>query len=71
MRSRDYPRLIAKACAELRDVEGQVLVDVLVQIVDPEFNQVWLAFEDSTYVIYGRVGSEYLGIKHFLLQISI
>jgi hypothetical protein len=63
MSTYNYPRLIAKACAELPNVEGQVLVDALVQTIDPEYNQVWLVFEDSTYVIYGRVGSEYLGIE--------
>lgn len=63
MNSYDYPRLIAEACKALSEVEGRLLVEVLVQVVDPEYNQVFLAFDDATYVIYGRSGSEYLGIE--------
>ncbi len=63
MDSYDYPRLIAEACKALPEVEGRMLVDVLVQVVEPEYNQVWLVFEDLTFVIHGRVGSEYLGIE--------
>jgi len=63
MDSYDYPRLIAAACEALPEVEDRVQVDVLVQVVDPEYNQIWLVFDEGTYVIHGRVGSEYLGIE--------
>ena len=58
----DYPELIREACRALSEVEGKVLVDVLVQVVEPEFNAITLVFEDGAYQISGRIGSEILGI---------
>ena len=46
----------------LAGLEGRKLQFVLLQIVEPEINQVVLAFEESAFAVHGAVGGEVLQI---------
>lgn len=46
----------------MKELEGKVLKEIRVHVVDPEYNIVFLIFESMVYAIHGRVGSEILGI---------
>ena len=57
----DYPKLIAERSAALKEIEGQTLEKVLVQVVAPEFNGLYLQLTQGWYVASGEIGSEILG----------
>jgi hypothetical protein len=62
MEGYDYPKIIKEQCSALPEVVGKTLNKVLVQVVRPEFNVVFLVFEDACYAINGRIGTEIIGI---------
>jgi hypothetical protein len=59
----DYDRLERAAAADVKALEGCFLREVLVHIVEPEFNVVFLVTDDGVWEVSGRVGSEVLGIS--------
>lgn len=58
----DYPTLIARSAEFMVKLEGQVLLDIRVNVVVPEFNVVYLGLDNGVYAIQGQIGSEILGI---------
>ena len=58
----DYRGMELAADAALRSLEGRVLERALVQVVDPEFNVLYLLFEDQSFAVQGNVGGEVLEI---------
>ena len=59
----DYAKLEAKAKAEVKLLEGRLLEKVLVHVVEPEFNLVIFVTDAGTWEVFGRVGSEVVGIR--------
>ncbi|EIW15710.1 MULTISPECIES: hypothetical protein [Pelosinus] len=59
----DYKGTITISKQKLVEIEGKVLVDFLVQVVEPEFNIAYLIFSDSVYAINGAYNSEVLSIN--------
>ena len=57
----DYPKLIRERSKDLQSIEGQVLEKVLVHVVEPEYNVLYLKFPDGWYEARGEIGSEILG----------
>ena len=57
----DYPRLIRERSKDLAKIEGQILEKVLVHVVEPEYNALYLKFPDGWYQARGEIGSEILG----------
>ena len=51
------------AAADVKALEGCLLREVLVHIVEPEFNVFFLVTDDGVWGISGRVGSEVLSIS--------
>jgi len=58
-----YQEYIKESCKLLPDLEGAIVLQVLVNVVDPEFNVVYLKTDKGVYSIQGEMGSEYLGIR--------
>jgi hypothetical protein len=58
----DYGGMESAADAALRSLVGRVLEGSLVQVVDPEFNVLYLLFSDQSFAIQGRVGGEVLEV---------
>jgi len=44
------------------EIEGKVLVDFQVHVVEPEFNVAYLIFTDGVYAVNGAFNSEVLAI---------
>ena len=44
----------------LLEIEGKVLIDFIVHVVEPEINIAYLVFTDSIYATNGAIGSEIL-----------
>jgi hypothetical protein len=60
--SYDYEKYIKDNDPLLREMEGAVLISILVNIVDPEFNIVYLQMSSGIFSVHGRIGGEYLGL---------
>lgn len=58
----DYTKDIESSCTLLSDLEGAVLEAVLINVVDPEFNVVYLQTTQGIFALQGEVGGEYLGV---------
>lgn len=54
--------IIKIAKQKVLELEGKVLVDFQVHIVEPEFNIAYLIFTDSVYTVNGALTSEVLTI---------
>lgn len=48
--------------AQLGKLDGRVLRDVLLQIIEPEVNVVVLVFEDAVFSVQGQIGGELLDL---------
>jgi hypothetical protein len=59
----DYQKDIDESCKLISNLEGAVLNDFLVNIVEPEFNVVFLDTNKGVFALQGEVGGEYLGIR--------
>ena len=59
--SYNYPKLIEQKTKALKDIEGQKLEKVLVHVVEPEYNVLYLKFPIGWYSAQGEIGSEILG----------
>lgn len=55
--------IVEIAKSKLSEITGKVLVDFLVDVVEPEFNVAYLIFEDSVYSVNGAIGSEIITIN--------
>jgi len=58
----DYQKDIELSCALLSELEGCLLEAVLINVVDPEFNVVYLQTNKGSFSLQGEVGGEYLGV---------
>jgi hypothetical protein len=58
----DYPALEKQFREELRQLEGQTLVEVRLQIVTPEINVVYLRLKQEGVANQGRIGGEVLAL---------
>jgi hypothetical protein len=58
----DDASLIKKSTQDLKLVTGKILQQILVNVVEPEFNVLHLQVDEIWFSIYGRSGSDYLGI---------
>ncbi|WP_105620031.1 hypothetical protein [Vallitalea okinawensis] len=58
----DYSKGIKQQKEKIDMIEGKILRDVLVHIVEPEYNIAYLVFDHYVYEICGLMGSEILGI---------
>ncbi len=67
----NYPELIKESSKLIPNLIDRTLENVLVNVVDPEFNVVYLIFDDETYSIHGEIGGEYLGIHKLSEPIEI
>jgi len=59
----DYNGIIKTSKQKFVEIEGKVLVDFLVHVVEPEFNIAYLIFSDGSYAINGAYSSEVLSIN--------
>ena len=59
----DYPQLIKERTIDLVEIEGQVLENVLINVVEPEYNVLYLNVSSGWYSACGEIGSEILGFK--------
>ena len=62
--SYDYTDDLQNACRLLPNLEGALVQTILINIVEPEFNVVFLDTDKGAYQIHGKVGGEYLGIEN-------
>ena len=54
---------IRNRCRLLPELEGAVISAILVNVVDPEFNIVYIDTDIGSYSIHGESGGEYLGVR--------
>jgi len=59
----NYPKLILERCKELKHIEGQVLEAVLINVVEPEYNVLYLKFTNGWFQVSGEIGSEFISIS--------
>lgn len=59
----EYKNIAEIAKSKLSEITGKVLVDFLVDVVEPEFNIAYLIFTDSVYAVNGTMGSEVITIN--------
>ncbi|MGF1878210.1 hypothetical protein L4D77_23305 [Photobacterium frigidiphilum] len=59
----DYKKDVKQACSLLSELEGALVISILVNVVDPEFNIVYLDTEKGVFALHGEVGGEYLGVR--------
>jgi hypothetical protein len=67
----NYPELIKESSKLIPDLIDRTLENVLINVVNPEFNVVYLVFSDATYSIHGEIGGEYLGIHKLSEPIEV
>ncbi|MDP2596396.1 hypothetical protein [Alteromonas stellipolaris] len=60
----NYAEDIAEATKLIEALEGSVLTKVLINVVEPEFNVVFLDTSNGVFAVQGESGGEYLGIRH-------
>jgi hypothetical protein len=59
----EYKDIIEQEKRKIRFIEGKMLIDFMVDIVEPEFNIAYLIFTDSVYAVRGTLGSEVITIN--------
>jgi hypothetical protein len=63
MTTYNYPKLIEESSALMPVFVGKTLMSsVLINVVEPEFNVVYLNLDNEYFSIQGEIGGEYLGI---------
>ena len=60
--SYDYQTEVELACNLLGDLEGATLLSVRINVVEPEYNVVYLDTSNGVFALQGEVGGEYLGV---------
>ena len=60
--SYDYEKDTKEACALLEVLEGAMVLSILINVVGPEFNVVYLETDKGVFSLQGEVGGEYLGV---------
>ncbi len=60
--SYDYEQYIKESSSLLLKLEGATVLSVLINVVDPEFNVVYLETDKGIYSLQGEIGGEYLGV---------
>jgi hypothetical protein len=58
----DYEQHTKESSFLLSELEGATLLSVLINVIDPEFNVVYLETDKGKYSLQGEVGGEYLGV---------
>lgn len=58
----DYSNDVNAAVRLLDDLEGALVARILVNVVIPEFNVVYLITDRGCFALQGEIGGEYLGI---------
>ena len=58
----DYEGYTKESSKLLPKLEGATLHTVLINVVDPEFNVVYLGTSNGVFALQGEVGGEYLGV---------
>jgi len=58
----EYEKDISEACTLLAELEGAEVMSIRINVVDPEFNVVYLGTNKGVFSIQGEVGGEYLGV---------
>ena len=61
----DYEAYTKESSKLLPKLEGATLHTVLINVVDPEFNVVYLGTSSGVFALQGEVGGEYLGVHEF------
>ncbi|NNK84392.1 MAG: hypothetical protein HKO91_02415, partial [Desulfobacterales bacterium] len=59
----EYKKYIKESCKLLPELEGAIVSQILVNIVDPEFNVVFLKTDKGIFSLQGEMGAEYLGVR--------
>ena len=59
----EYKKYIKESCKLLPELEGAIVSQILVNIVDPEFNVVFLKTDKGVFSLQGEMGAEYLGVR--------
>jgi hypothetical protein len=60
--SYDYEEYTKESSSLLSELEEATLLSVLINVIDPEFNVVYLETDKGIYSLQGEVGGEYLGV---------
>jgi len=59
----NYEAYIKKSNTLLSELEGALLKTVLINVIDPEFNVVYLETNKGIFALQGEIGGEYLGVN--------
>lgn len=59
----EYAEIEQLLVESLEAIKGKRLVRAIAQILEPEFNLLYLVFEDASYQVSGRRGSEVIGLR--------
>ena len=62
----DYPRLIRDRTADLPLALGRTLTRVLVNVVEPEYNVLYLKLDDDWFTVHGQIGGEFLCFRRLV-----
>ncbi|MCF6314639.1 MAG: hypothetical protein L3J39_19480 [Verrucomicrobiales bacterium] len=62
MSSHDYPKIIARSNPCIESLCNALLQEIVVQVVDPEFNALFLKTDKGVFAIQGTIGSEIVEI---------
>lgn len=54
----DYPKIIARSKPNIEKLHGALVEEIVVQIVDPEFNVLFLKTDRGAFAMQGAIGSE-------------
>jgi hypothetical protein len=63
-----YEKHIEESCSLLAGLEGAIVAQILINIVDSEFNVVFLDTDKGVFSLQGEMGAEYLGIRRLDLM---
>jgi hypothetical protein len=58
----DYQKSIEEACKLLPQLEGALVERILINVVEPEYNVVYLVTDKGTFALQGDIGGEHLGV---------
>ncbi len=59
---KEYQNCLIRNEELLKELQGELLKGLLINIAIPEFNVVYLKTKTQNFSIYGQAGSEYIGI---------
>lgn len=58
----NYEEYVKESNILLPELEGALVETILINVVDPEFNVVYLETDKGIFALQGEIGGEYLGV---------